>query len=198
MNKRALLFSLAAILLASPATSFAQVGGGVKAGINLSSIKGFNDPGDSTSQRTGIVAGGFLTFGLAPIVAIQPEVLFSMQGSKLHFTSGGVKSDATAKIDYLQVPVLLRIGNSGGDTASLYGIVGPTVGILLSANQNGVDFKDELKRTQVGVVAGVGVTLTRLLAEARYTYDLSDFNKTSTANNSQRNRVISFLVGVVF
>lgn len=197
MNKRAVLFSLVALVLASPAISWAQVGGGIKAGLNLSSIKGFNDPGDSSSQRTGIAAGVFMTFGVAPIVAIQPEVLFSMQGSRLHFTSGGVKSDATAKIDYLQVPVLLRIGNSGGDTASVYGIVGPTVGILLSAKQGSVDFKDELKQSQVGVVAGVGVTLTRFLAEARYTYDLSDFNKTSTANG-QRNRVISFLVGVVF
>ncbi len=197
MNKRAILFTLAMVAFVSPATSWAQVGGGIKAGLNLSSVKGFNDPGTSSSQRTGLAAGVFATFGIAPIVAIEPEVLFSMQGTKLHFTSGSVSSDATAKIDYLQVPVLLRIGNSGGDTASLYAVVGPTVGILLSANSNGIDFKDQLKKTQVGVAAGVGVTLTRFLAEARYTYDLSDFNKTSTGG-SRRNRVVSFLIGLVF
>lgn len=197
MNKRLILSGLAVILLAGSTSAWAQVGGGIKAGLNLSSIKGFNDPGTTTSQRTGLTAGIFFTVGMAPFLAIEPEVLFSMQGTKLHFTSGSVKTDATTKLDYLQVPVLLRIGNSGGNAASLYGIVGPTVGLLLSANRDGVDIKDQMKKAQVGVVAGVGVTLTRFLAEARYTYDLTDFNKASTGAN-QRNRVISLLIGLVF
>jgi opacity protein-like surface antigen len=197
MNKRGLFVCLAAIVLAGPSTSWAQVGGGIKAGINLANVKGFNDAGTDPSQRTGLIGGVFMTFGLAPVVAIQPEVLFSMQGSKLHFTSGSVDTDATAKIDYIQVPVLLRLGNSGGDKASIFAVVGPTLGILVNASQEGVDFKDDLKKTQVGMAAGVGVTLTRFLAEARYTFDLTDFNKPAAGDN-RRNRVISFMVGVVF
>lgn len=196
MNKRAIVFSLAALVVAAPTASWAQVGGGIKAGINLANVNGFNDPGTDLSQRTGLIGGVFMTFGIAPVVAIQPEVLFSMQGTKLHFNDG-VDSDATAKIDYIQIPVLLRIGNSGGDKASVYAVVGPTLGILFRANQDGVDFKDDLKKSQLGLAAGVGVTLTRFLAEARYTFDLQDFNK-PVAGDNRRNRVISFMLGVVF
>ena len=64
MNKRIIFLSgvaLAAILAATPAS--AQVGGGLKAGINLATLKGFNDANTSSTQRTGIVFGGFMTFG---------------------------------------------------------------------------------------------------------------------------------------
>lgn len=197
MNKRMLFVCLAAAVLAVPAASEAQVSGGIKAGINLASVKGFNDPGTDPSQRTALTGGVFMTFGVTPVIGIQPEVLFSMQGSKLHFDDGGVDSDATAKLDYIQIPIQLRIGNSARDKASVYALVGPTIGILVRANQEGVDFKDDLKSAQVGLTAGVGVSLTRFLIEARYTQDLNDFNKASTGT-SQKNRVASFLIGFVF
>jgi hypothetical protein len=197
MNKRALFVCLAAALLAIPATSSAQVSGGIKAGINIANVNGFNDPGTDPSQRTALTGGVFMTFGVTPVIAIQPEVLFSMQGSKLHFTNGTVQSDATAKIDYIQVPIQLRIGNSARDKASFYALAGPTIGILVRADQEGVDFKDDLKRAQIGLTGSVGVTLTRFLIEARYTQDLNDFNKASTGT-SQKNRVASFLIGFVF
>jgi hypothetical protein len=144
------------------------------------------------------VAGGFLTAGLAPLIAIQPEVLFSMQGSKLHVGPFGISTDATAKLDYVQVPVLLRIGNSGKDTASVYGLVGPTFGLLMRAHQDGVDIKDQLKNTDVGVAVGVGVSLSRLFAEGRYTHGLTDLNKVEKPSGANRNRVISIFVGLAF
>lgn len=199
MNKRMLFLStlaLSAVLTAT--TASAQVGGGIKAGINLASVKGFNDATTTSSQRTGLVAGGFMTFGLSPMIAFEPEVLFSMQGSKLHFSKSGVTSDASAKLDYLQVPLLLRVGNNASDHASLYAVAGPTLGVVLRATQNGVDIKNDLKRMDVGVVAGVGVTLTRVLFEARYTFDLADLNKVEAPTGPHKNRVISFLIGVVF
>lgn len=199
MNKRIIFLSgvaLAALLAATPAS--AQVGGGIKAGINVSSIDGINNANTSSSQRTGLVVGGFMTFGLNNVVAFEPEVLFSMQGSKLHLTSGGVSSDATAKLDYVQIPLLLRIGNTAKDRASFYAVAGPTVGLLIRANQNGVNIKSGLQKADVGVVAGVGVTLTRVLFEARYTFDLRDLNKVEAPSGAQKHRVISLLVGLVF
>lgn len=179
-------------------TAWAQVGGGIKVGVNLASLSGFNDPESSTSQRTGLVAGAFLTVGLVPMIAFQPEVLFSMQGSRFHVSGSEFSSDATAKIDYVQVPLLLRIGNSGQSAASLYGIVGPTFGILARATQDGQDFKSQLKSTDIGVAVGAGVTLSRLLLEGRYTYGLTDLNKVEDPDGANRNRVISLLVGLIF
>lgn len=194
--KKAALLSLVALTMAAPA--WAQVGGGAKVGINLSSISGFNDSTSSSSQRTGIMLGGFMTFDITKVVAFEPEILFSMQGSKLHFSSSGVNSDVTTKVDYVQIPLLVRVGSSAKEHASAYVIAGPTVGLLARANSNGVDVGDSFKKADVGVVAGAGVTLTRVLFEARYTFDLRDLNKVPAPNSSQKNRVISFLLGVVF
>jgi Outer membrane protein beta-barrel domain len=189
MRKQLMVGSILIAVLTCSTVAWAQVGGGIKVGVNLATLSGFNDA--STSQRVGIVAGGFLTFGLAPMLKFQPEVLFSMQGSKLHFGTSAVSSDVTAKIDYVQVPLLLRIGNSGKSAASAYAIVGPTFGVL--ARHQGVT--DELKTTDVGVVGGAGVTVSRLLLEGRYTYGLTDLNKGGTG---YKNRVLSVLVGLVF
>lgn len=182
----------------SSTPAWAQVGGGIKVGLNLATLSGFNDPNSSTSQRTGVVGGVFLTFGLAPMIALQPEVLFSMQGTKFHVGTSGVSTDATAKLDYIQVPVLLRIGNSSKAGASLYGVVGPTFGRLLRANQNGEDIKSQLNSTDMGLVVGAGVSLSRFLVEGRYTYGLKDLNKVTDPSGSNQNRVISVLVGLVF
>lgn len=48
------------------------------------------------------------------------------------------------------------------------------------------------------MVGGVGVSLTRLLLEARYTFDLVDLNKVDQPTGAHKNRVISFIAGVVF
>jgi outer membrane protein with beta-barrel domain len=189
MRKRFILGSMLMVALTSSTAAWAQVGGGIKVGVNLATLSGFNDP--STAERVGITAGGFLTVGLAPMIAFEPEVLFSMQGSKLHFGASGVSSDVTAKLDYVQVPLLLRLGNSGKAAASLYAVAGPTFGILV--RNQGV--ADQLKNTDVGVVVGAGVTLSRLLLEGRYTAGLTDFNKGGTV---YKNRVLSLLVGLNF
>jgi hypothetical protein len=198
MSKRFVFGSMLIAVVMSSTTAWAQVGGGIKVGVNLATLSGFNDPDVSPTQRTGLVAGGFLTVGLAPMIAFQPEVLFSMQGSKLHFDTSGVSTDARAKLDYIQVPVLLRLGNSSKAGASVYGVVGPTFGVLARATLDGKDIKSELKSTDVGLVVGAGVSLSRFLVEGRYTYGLTDLNKVKEPSGSSRNRVISVLLGLVF
>lgn len=181
MRRQLLVGSLVMVALMFSTVAWAQVGGGLKGGVNFARLSGSNDA--SATQRVGVIAGGFVTFGLAPMIAFQPEVLFSMQGAA--FTLG------TAKTDYVQVPLLLRIGNSGSAGASVYALAGPTFGILV--RHQGV--ADELKSTDLGVVVGAGVTVSRLLVEGRYTAGLSDFNKAGTV---YKNRVLSLLVGVHF
>lgn len=192
MKRLFLIGGLLIVALTSSTAAWAQVGGGVKIGVNLATVSGFNDA--STTQRVGIVAGAFMTFSLAPMIAFEPEVLFSMQGSKLHFGTSGtiVSSDVTAKLDYIQVPLLLRLGNSGKAGASVYGLVGPTIGIL--ARHQGVS--DELKNADLGLVVGAGVSLSRFLIEGRYTAGLTNLNKGGTAG--YKNRVLSLLIGLGF
>lgn len=175
------LFSGAIFVLAVTCSTaaWAQVGGGIKAGVNFASVSGSDDNPDT---RIGSMAGAFLTIGQG-LVALQPEVLFSMQGSK--FTFG------TATVDYFQVPLLVRIGSSAKNKASVYGLVGPTFGVRI--RDEGWD--DPIKRSDVGISAGAGFTVRRLLVEARFTAGLTEFSEGTTA---YKHRVWSILGGFVF
>lgn len=181
MKKQVVVGALALLLaVASSTAAWAQTGGGIKAGVNFAKVSGSDDePG----RRIGAIAGAFMTFGFGSGLAVQPEVLFSMQGSKFSF--------GTAKVDYVQVPLLLRIGSNSKAGASVYGLVGPSIGIWLRDE----GWTDDIKRTDVGLAVGVGVTVSRLLIEARYTAGLTDFSKGTTV---YKNRVISLLGGLHF
>lgn len=174
------LLSAVILLIAFAATpAYAQVGGGIKAGVNLAQVSGSDDDPDT---RIGTIAGVFLITN-QDLLAFQPEILFSMQGAK--FTFG------TAKADYVQIPLLLRIGSSSKNKASFYGVVGPSLGILVQDDF----FEDAVERTDVGATFGLGATFSRVLVEARFTAGLKDFSKGSTAF---KNRVFSVMGGFVF
>jgi hypothetical protein len=94
-------------------------------------------------------------------------------------------------VDYVQVPVLLRIGSSPRAGAGVYALAGPTFGLLVQDE----GWSEPLERTDVGLVVGAGVTLAWFLAEARYTAGLLDFSKGAVA---YKNRVFSVLGGIRF
>ena len=179
MTKQLLSGLTLVLALGAAAPAYAQVGGGFKAGVNLAQVSGSDDSPDT---RIGTIAGVFLITN-QDALAFQPEVLFSMQGAK--FTFG------TAKVDYVQIPLLLRIGSSSKKDASFYGLVGPSFGILVQDDF----FDDAVERTDVGATFGLGATFSRLLVEARFTAGLTDLSKGST---TYKNRVFSVMGGFVF
>lgn len=186
--------------------SFAQstVGGGVKAGVNFSTVSGSIGDDVSKSMRTGAAVGGFLSFDLSDSLSFEPEVLYSMEGVKVEFTDGGETFSSTAKVDVIQIPLLLRWAMPSSGRAAGYLVVGPSVGIIASAKQEDPfggedeDFKDDLKSTTVGVVVGAGVNISQFLVEARYTAGLTDVNKDNESDDKNRLQVFSVLVGVRF
>jgi hypothetical protein len=180
MKNKLISCAMVMAVLAAPVTAWAQVGGGIKAGANFARVTGADD--DDIGDRIGFVAGLFLTTNQG-LFAAQPEVVLSMQGSKFSF--------GTATLDYIQVPILLRIGSSAKSKASIYGLVGPSFGLLVQDD----NWDDPIERSDVGLVVGAGVTFSRVLAEVRYTAGLRDFSKGSTA---YKNRVFSLMGGFVF
>lgn len=189
-------FALAVALLVSAGTATAQTSFGVKAGLNLAnlSITEADDTFDP-DNRTGLVAGIFVTIPGGGIFAFQPEALISMQGAK--FTDGS--DSGTAKIDYFQVPLLARIGPS---KAAI--VVGPSFGYRFRAklsvaglSPDDEDFSEQIERMDVGVVAGVTADVGRLVLDGRYTWGLTNIEKEATAEKT-RNRVISLTLGLRF
>lgn len=187
--------ALAVALLVSAGTAHAQTSFGVKAGLNLANLS--IDEADDTFEpenRTGFVAGVFVTMRGGGIFAFQPEVLISSQGAKF---SDAVDS-GTAKIDYLQVPLLARLGPSNVGI-----VVGPSIGYRIKAKLSGggltsdEDFSDQIERMDVGLVAGVTGDIGRLVLDGRYTWGLTNIEKEATAEKT-KNRVISLTVGLRF
>src|SRR5215210_1399455 len=96
--------SCAAALIAVASVASAQgLRFGVKAGVTLAElhedISGETTPFDF---RSGLVAGGFVSWPLGSRLELQPEVLFTQKGAKI--SQGG--GTLTQKLDYLDVPVL--------------------------------------------------------------------------------------------
>ncbi|HEY3403326.1 MAG TPA: porin family protein [Ohtaekwangia sp.] len=170
-------------LIADDCMAQAQVALGLKGGLNFAKLDTDNF---STKNRTGYHLGAFATFKLTKI-AIQPELIFSQQGSEVKDpTLGNVESN----FSYINIPVMLKIYLIGGLNLQ----VGPQFGFLTSAELDGDDIKDDLKSSDLSVGLGAGIDLPfRLTADARYNLGISDVSDDSA--NEIKNQVWQISVG---
>lgn len=193
-----LTFGLTALLLACAVNAQAQGAAfGLKAGINVANLS-VKDVGDTfdPSNRTGFLAGVFMRVPAGRSIAFQPEVLLSRQGAK--FTDG--IDSAKINLDYLQIPLLARI-TPGGSPVGF--VVGPSLGFrtaakLVTPGIDDEDVADQIKRSDVGLVAGITADVSRLVLDGRYTWGLSNVGTDSSDTSRVRNRVVSLTVGLRF
>ena len=175
---------------------------GVKAGINSANVKFEGDSANvSFDRRTGFVGGLFVVVPAKGRVALQAEALFSQKGAKIN------ESGATGKVelDYLDIPLLLRV-SSPAAPVSFHVFAGPSFGVRLRAHSTGTfegqtsdeDISDQVKRGDVGLVAGAGLDFGRLTIDGRETWGMSDINKENDPELKIKNRVFSVMVGVRF
>lgn len=155
-------FLFAALALGIAGTAQAQsVSFGVKAGASLT-----NSTGDGASNAKNIVGfhGGLVAnLPINDAFSIQPEVLYSMKGSKGENSLLGYTTKVTSRLHYIDVPVLARV-NAGG----LFFELGPQVGFLVAAKQKrensggalagtyNTDIKDGVQTVDFGYAAGLG------------------------------------------
>lgn len=174
------------LVLSSVGASYAQVqvALGIKAGANISKI----DADVSTDNITSIHGGAFALFKLTKI-GIQPEVLFSQQGTS--FKQAG--QDFDFKTAYMTIPVMVKIYLIGGLNLQ----AGPQFGFLTKAELDGDDIKDSLKGSDISANVGLGWDLPfGLTLDARYNIGLSDIGDDDNVfEGSLKSRVIQVSVG---
>ena len=116
-------------------SAFAQLSGGLKAGLNLANFSG--DVSDN-SMRVGFHAGAYATFNLSDKIGIQPELLYNSVGTKFEDVDG----DVDFVLNYISIPVMLLYNASENVNIQ----VGPQFGFLASADGKAdggsVDIKD--------------------------------------------------------
>lgn len=101
---------------------------GVMAGLNFAKLGG-SDIQDAKT-RTGLVAGAYAAWQLAPGWSFQPELLYSMQGAKGSDDFG----ETTVKLDYVGVPVMFRFSPSTASSTKPFLAIGPAFGYQIACN----------------------------------------------------------------
>ncbi|MEM9649530.1 MAG: porin family protein [Bacteroidota bacterium] len=163
---------------------------GAKAGPNFAIIQpDLNDP----TTRTALHLGGVAEVSLSEKFSIQPELLFSAQGTK-----DESDDDETVRLNYLNLPILAKFYVA--ENLSLE--AGPQIGILLKAEVEDdgetIDIKDNTKSTDLGIAFGLGYKLDNgLNFGARYTLG-SDINDVDGDPDKFTNRVFQLFVGYFF
>lgn len=211
-----LLFS--AILLASGLVNAQEIKYGAKLGLNISNFSG--DVTDSKSL-IGVQLGGFAEIGISDKFAIQPELLFSMQGAQSEYSETDLgdtySEESKTKLNYLNVPVLAKYYIADNFAV----LAGPQFGILMSAKEDydvsetisgvtdnyseSTDVKDFYKTLSLSFNVGAGYSITEnIFVDARYNLGLSSIAKNFTDEFGDsfsadiKNNVIQFSVGYKF
>ncbi len=160
---------------------------GLKGGLNLAN---FTDA--ETNTKVGVNFGAFAEVKINSSFAIQPELLFSMQGAK--------SGDTSINLNYLNIPVMAKV--TVGEGFSLQ--AGPQLGVLLTATgSNGgvdVDLKSSLKTIDFGLNLGAGYDVNEnIMIDARYNFGMGGLAKDLAAGVTDSNhRIISISLGYKF
>jgi len=222
---------VASSAILAPTTARAQFGGGathtsfgILIGSNLSSIsdadRGVRDvfgAAFDTKRRVGLNAGIYASIPLAGAFALQPEAHYSQQGVTYESTLSGNSAKFGLKVDYVEVPVLLRI-DVGNKASHLHPILllGASgafrISCSTSATSGSSTFSqqcsenttstspDPIKKYDVAAIGGAGLSLSALgrsyALTVRYSQGLSNISTQSNSNISPKNSVLSVQLSI--
>jgi Outer membrane protein beta-barrel domain len=125
----------------------AQLSIGVKGGVNISNFTGGNFDTIKNNAFVAFHLGGLLHFKFGKLV-LQPELLFSSQGAKLEHAG----NEATYKVFYVNIPVVLQYETDGG----FYLEAGPQIGFKVSEDIPDMTIENFAKETDFSVALGLG------------------------------------------
>ncbi|HSD13015.1 MAG TPA: porin family protein [Flavobacterium sp.] len=147
---------------------------GLKAGLNVSSLTGDIE---NTKSLAGFNAGLFSEIKVLKLLAIQPEVVYSTQGTAFDDFEG--HSVESLKLDYINVPVLAKLYIFN----LVYLEAGPQMGFLMNAKQGSADVKDTIEDTDLAIAAGLGVSFAdKFRANGRVNFGTTDIDKSEDAD----------------
>lgn len=186
---------IVSFFLLSVSTNAQSIAIGLKGGLNFANLN-VSSAGDAYNNRTGYHFGAFTLIKLSKI-GIQPEILFSKQGST--FSLNG--QNFNQNFDYVNIPVILKLYTVAGLNLQ----VGPQIGFLaggtaetLDAQSNKIsaNASDFIKSSDISVALGLGWDLPfGLSIDGRYNLGVSDNHKDGATTSSVKNQVIQVSVG---
>lgn len=153
---------------------------GVKGGLTLSKLTNFDD----SKVRPSIFAGGFANIAFNESMSVQPELLYSGQGTKYELLTQTI----TYRFNYINVPVMFQYRI----VPEFYLEAGPQAGFLVSAKTHAgkvtIDVGDATKGVDFGLGFGLGYQFpVGVGVAARYMFGLT--NTAENSNESYKNSV---------
>jgi len=146
---------------------------GIKGGLLWPDFRGDSgDPSVSYGRRTSFSAGVFLRFGL-----LQAEALYARRGAEVRDATAPAPTDTAVnefRLDYLEVPVLVRLGGASGVFVGPYGAVRLSSKLVTGdgGTATEIDVSNAVEELDYGFVVGFGIDFGKFGIEGRYTQGL--------------------------
>ncbi len=211
--KKTIIILCTLFLSASAIAQDQKVKLGIKAGLNLATLT-FDESELDSSSKAGFTAGAMVEIPMTKKFSLQPEIMYSQQGTKTSFSDSDVTNsnyESTIKLNYLNIPVMLKYYVIEGLSVQ----AGPQIGILLKANNKykdnflGYDNQEsfDLKEYSSGIDTSVNVGLgyqfkDKFYTDLRYNISYSNVFKDGDTNhfidNDMKNRVLQITIGYFF
>ena len=217
IGRRAATLGVGLCLVAGTAAAQNRAAAGAEVGYSRADLIGAN--ADIVESKRGAITGVYLHFPVSAVVAIRPELLFSLRGGRtlVGITGTDDFADIDMELAYLELPLLARmVWPRGQVRPAVFG--GPSVALRIGCDllvvlpdtvtrstcgEETVDpgFLDvsQLRTWDVGWVAGAAVELyltrTTLSLQGRYTEGLRSVLETGV---DLKNRAAAVLFGLTF
>jgi hypothetical protein len=204
------IFLLAVLLSVVNLANAQKTSFGLKGGLNIANLTISGEGSPSMSSVANFHIGGFVEIMLNKKVSLQPELLYSKQGSKFNQlvdVGDGNLYDTrnTFKFSYFNIPLMVKYYPD----SKLFLEAGPQVGFLSAAKievkipglgSGEDDVKDSFNSIDFGLGFGAGYYLTeQFSANVRYNFGLSNIADTEPGDNTKiKNSVFAFSLGYKF
>ena len=198
--RKVLLVSALMTAISVGAMSQVQLAVGIKGGPNFAKINTDGSVMENYKNRTGFHGGAFVLIK-ATKIGVQPEIIFSQQGSTVEINSQNFESN----FSYVNIPVILKLYTVAGINIQ----AGPQFGFVTNAETpiedqlnpgtyTVQDVKDKMKGSDLTAAFGLGWDLPfGLTIDARYNLGLSKIFKEAPSNETEnaKNQVIQVSLG---
>ena len=170
-----------ALLLFIATAQTQHINYGIKGGLNSYNIVGDNNSANKSNLGYNLGLLGHIHLG--PMYALQPEIVYSVQG--IAYKSGVNKK---LNLSYINIPLNFQYMFDNGFRLQ----AGPQLGLLTSANlisgSNSSNVKSNYKGVDIGLTVGVSYVKpsTGYGVDVRYNHGLTNINASESINSYNR------------
>ena len=144
----------------------------------------YQSEADDNNVIYGFNAGVYATLPISDFIAIQPEILYTTKGAELDYNNAFVDGNAKFKLNYIEVPLLVRVNITKNFNVHAGGYASYLVSSKVTGDGD-INFDeaidtDDLNKFDAGLSAGVGVDFNPISVGLRYNYGLTTVGKERT------------------